>query len=434
MYKRVILCKQRTQKICLLPLGIVEFTLEILLFILYLLKTPKSLILMKNLPLQRIAAIDVFRALTMTLMLFVNDIPGLKNIPHWLLHAKYDEDLLGFSDTIFPAFLFCMGMSISFAVQSRIKKGDNLLQVVAHIFWRTVALLVMGLFTVNYGSLDPVATGMSMGYYCILMVVGFFLVWAVYPKAEGWKKYLFIAMKVTGVILLVVLYLIFEGKEGVPFAPKWWGILGLIGWTYVLCAAIYLFTRENLLYNIIAWLVFVMLMLLEHSNVISLSFIPSDFTLHVFGFSGVLVSLLMQKYADRENPRKFILILCGLGVVMLACALFSHPVWIISKLQATPTWFFYCMAAFFPLFAFFYWLTDVKQKQQWFNVIKPAGTATLTCYVIPYVWYSLMQMWSIRYPTLLNSGVPGLLRSFVFSLIVVWITGLLVRVKIKLKV
>ena len=49
---------------------------------------------MKN---NRIATIDVFRAITMFLMLFVNDIPGLKQIPHWLLHAKAKEDMLGFS-------------------------------------------------------------------------------------------------------------------------------------------------------------------------------------------------------------------------------------------------------------------------------------------------------------------------------------------------
>jgi len=92
------------------------------------------------------------------------------------------------------------------------------------------------------------------------------------------------------------------------------------------------------------------------------------------------------------------------------------------------------MAAFFPLFGFFYWLTDVKQKQHWFNIIKPAGTATLTCYVIPYIWYSLMHILHVYYPSVLNSGVPGLLRSMVFSLIIVWIAGLLVKAKIKLKI
>ena len=62
---------------------------------------------MKNLTPQRVAAVDVFRALTMFLMLFVNDIPGLKNIPHWLKHAEMNEDMLGFSDTISSSVWVC---------------------------------------------------------------------------------------------------------------------------------------------------------------------------------------------------------------------------------------------------------------------------------------------------------------------------------------
>ena len=158
---------------------------------------------MKSLTLQRIAAVDVFRALTMFLMLFVNDIPGLKNVPHWLMHARMDEDMMGFSDTIFPAFLFCMGMSVSFAIQNRYKKGDNTLQVVAHIFWRTVALIAMGLFSLNSGGIEG---GLSHQWFSILMVIGFFLTWGVYPKAEGTKKTLFTAMKTAGVLLLAFGY------------------------------------------------------------------------------------------------------------------------------------------------------------------------------------------------------------------------------------
>lgn len=394
---------------------------------------------MKNLTPQRVAAVDVFRALTMFLMLFVNDIPGLKNIPHWLKHAEMSEDMLGFSDTIFPAFLFCMGMSVSFAIQNRYRKGDTTLQVIAHIFWRTVALIAMGLFSPNSGGIEG---GISHQWFCILMVIGFFLVWAVYPKAEGSKKYLFIAMKVLGVALLAFLVL-YKDLNGKPFHQGWWGILGLIGWTYVVCAGIYLFTRESLRKNVIAWLVVILLAVISHSSlipqeyglrVILLPFIPSDWTLHAFGMSGVLTSLLMQKYADREHPRKFITILCVLCAVMLVAALCSHPHWIISKIQATPSWLFYCLAAFFPLFGLFYWLTDVKGKTPWFDIIKPAGTATLTCYIIPYVWYAVQQLLGLHYPELLNAGAPGLLRSLIFSLIIVQLTGLLVKVKIKLKV
>jgi len=208
-------------------------------------------------------------------------------------------------------------------------------------------------------------------------------------------------------------------------------------------AGIYLFTRENLRKNAIAWFVVVLLAVISHSDlipgeygsrIILLPFIPSDWTLHAFGMSGVLTSLLMQRYADRERPGRFIGMLCALGVGMLVLALVSHPFWIISKIQATPTWLFYCLAMFFPLFGFFYWLTDVKGKTNWFDIIKPAGTATLTCYIIPYIWYAVQQLLHLHYPEALGSGVPGLIKSLVFSLVIVGLTGLLVKVKIKLKV
>ena len=322
---------------------------------------------MKSLTLQRIAAVDVFRALTMFLMLFVNDIPGLKNVPHWLMHARMDEDMMGFSDTIFPAFLFCMGMSVSFAIQNRYKKGDNTLQVVAHIFWRTVALIAMGLFSLNSGGIEG---GLSHQWFSILMVIGFFLTWGVYPKAVGTKKVLFTAMKTAGVLLLAFL-VIYKDMNGKPFQISWWGILGLIGWTYAVCAGIYLFTRENLRKNAIAWFVVVLLAVISHSDlipgeygsrIILLPFIPSDWTLHAFGMSGVLTSLLMQRYADRERPGRFIGMLCALGIGMLVLALVSHPFWIISKIQATPTWLFYCLAMFFPLVRLLL-LADGRERQ-----------------------------------------------------------------------
>lgn len=384
---------------------------------------------MKPLLPQRIAAVDLFRALTMFLMLFVNDIPGLRNIPHWLMHAEMAEDMLGFSDTIFPAFLFCMGMSISFAVQNRYKQGDSHFQVILHLFWRTVALVAMGLFTVNSGGV----AGLSRQWFSILMVVGFFLTWGVYPKAETSKKRLFIAMQVAGIALLASLVL-YKTLNGATFEKSWWGILGLIGWTYAICAGVYLLTRENLIKNAAIWLLFILLAVLNHAGVLPLPFVPSDMTLHAFGMSGVLTSLLMQRYASKKHPGKFIALLFGLGVVMLIAAFVSHPFWIISKIQATPSWLFFCLALFFPIFALFYWLTDVKGKASWFDLIRPAGTATLTCYTLPYLWYAVQQLLGVHYPEALAGGVPGLVRSLLFSLVIVGITGLLVKAKVKLKV
>ena len=77
----------------------------------------------------RINSIDILRALTMILMIFVNDLWSLKNIPAWLGHVEHGVDGIGLADTVFPAFLFIVGMSMPFALQARKQKGDTTWQL-----------------------------------------------------------------------------------------------------------------------------------------------------------------------------------------------------------------------------------------------------------------------------------------------------------------
>ena len=74
----------------------------------------------KKLP-ARLLSIDVFRALTMFFMIFVNDVDGVENIPGWIKHVPARADGLGFADTIFPGFLFIVGLSLPFAIKKRLK-------------------------------------------------------------------------------------------------------------------------------------------------------------------------------------------------------------------------------------------------------------------------------------------------------------------------
>ena len=124
------------------------------------LKEPVKVSHVKSIPLIRIASIDIVRALTMVLMIFVNDLGTLKNIPAWLEHVKPGVDGIGLSDVVFPAFLFIVGLSLPFAMENRRKKGDTELQLVMHVLLRTIALLVMGVFLVNGETINEAATGM----------------------------------------------------------------------------------------------------------------------------------------------------------------------------------------------------------------------------------------------------------------------------------
>jgi predicted acyltransferase len=72
-------------------------------------------------PNARFLSLDVFRGLTVCLMIIVNTAgPGAKAYP-WLVHAKW----FGFTaaDVVFPSFLFAVGCSMSFAFSRPIANG-----------------------------------------------------------------------------------------------------------------------------------------------------------------------------------------------------------------------------------------------------------------------------------------------------------------------
>jgi hypothetical protein len=179
---------------------------------------------------------------------------------------------------------------------------------------------------------------------------------------------------------------------------------------------------------------FLALTVLSHNGMLNLSALPSDMTHHALGVSGAFASVLLIHWGNKEKPFKFVGTMMGLGVAMLVLFFLAHPHWIISKIQATPTWLFVCNAISFFMVGLLYFLTDVKNKAGWFSFIKPAGTVTLTCYIIPYAWYAVQRLIGFHYPDFLCAGVPGLCRSLLFSLVIVWIAGWLMKIHVRLKI
>jgi predicted acyltransferase len=292
----------------------------------------------------------------------------------------------------------------------------------------------MGLYTVNqeaYGGGDGM---LSRTMFSILMVIGFFLVWNAYPKSDGWKKYLFTGMQIVGAALLVWLALSFVDRDGGGFGIRWWGILGRIGWTYLFCCIAYVVIGKRMWWHLGLTAVLVVLSILQSEQLIP-GWLANHYTIYAFGMSGVSLSMLLQRYADRSNPKRFYLIMLLIGVGMLIAGFVAHPHWIISKLSATPTWYFFCCAIFFPLFGLIYMITDVKGKTLWFNLVKPAGTAALSCYVLAYAF----PIKSISLSNLLmrpefSDGILGLFNLLCYALLLIWTVWLLGKVYIRLKV
>lgn len=398
---------------------------------------------------QRNVAIDILRALTMLLMIFVNDLWTISGYPDWLGHAESDQDFLGLADIVFPCFLFVVGMSIPFAIERRFSKGISGVSTVGHILTRSLALLLMGVFIVNTESGVSPYTSFTLGTYRILMVLAFFLVWNVYPKSnKPMIPQLYTVLKVTGILLLIYLAIVFRDENGGIFKARWWGILGLIGWTYLVCAFIYLFTRDRLKYLIPIWLIFILICMLKSSTLDGesiLNFPHGNFLDELLGFlhvgngalpactmGGILLSLVSTKYVNTENWKKVVFAVVAVMALLLA-GFFSNKFWIISKIQATPPWVFYCTAIAIGTYALIYWSVE-KGKAVWFNVIKPAGTSTLTCYLIPYITYSITSISGIRLPEFLTVGYAGIFNCIAYSFLIVGITYLLGHIYIKLKI
>lgn len=386
--------------------------------------------------LPRIASIDVFRALTMFFMMWVNDFWSLSGVPHWLEHAARREDFLGFSDIVFPFFLFIVGMSIPYAIENRFAKGDSYLKVAFHVFVRFGALLVMGILTANLAAgVDP-AIGMTKPIFAILSVSCLFLIWNVYPKVEGKKKWLFVALQIIGIAGLLFLAYIYRSSRGREFTIGW-HILGSIGWAYIVCALIYLFARHRLKWHIAAWVLIVALSMATANGYLGSwgKILPGRWNLQAFTMSGVVLSMLFIKFSSTVALKKFLPAIVGLGGIVLLLGLFVlRRFWIISKISNTPTWLFICVGMAVILYTLLYWLVDVKRKKSWFRAISPAGYATLTCYFTPHYLYAIFTLIGITFPTWVVTCPQGLLKCLVFAFLTMGMTAIMVKIGLKLRI
>lgn len=388
----------------------------------------------------RISSIDILRALTMVLMIFVNDLWSLKNIPAWLGHVERGVDGIGLADVVFPAFLFIVGLSLPFAIDNRRRKGDTEWQLVTHVLVRTVALLVMGLFLVNGEIINAAAMGIPKWLWYPLSCLSFILIWNVYPKTA--KKGLVYAAKWIGIITLITLAIVYRGGEdgSARFAPQWWGILGLIGWAYLVSGLITIFSKNNIYAVLAVWIFFAVLSMVSKAGLIPnnevISLIPGAIlggTLTGLTMGGVLTSLIFRYYRNKKNNSGLTITLLAFSALLIALSVITRPYWQLAKLGATPAWLFLCSAFTILAFLAIYWLADVKRKANWFNIVKPAGTDTLLCYLIPYFLYAIVRLTGAYLPDALLTGGVGLLKSLLFAILCVIITGLLNKMGVKLK-
>jgi len=389
----------------------------------------------------RIISIDIMRGLTLVLMLFVNDLymPG---VPAWLGHMEANFDGMGLADWVFPGFLFMVGMAIPFSINNRLSKGEPVNKILRHIFMRAISLIIIGVLTLNIGRINPELTGLSKNLWGILLFIGVFLIWNSYRENDH-NFFTVSGLRFAGIAILV--FLVFKFNSGQPvnngsLITGWWGILGLIGWGYLAAALVYVATRDNIVSTLVAWLFFLALNILTGLHLLdSLNSVKPVLGVLIEGnvpfivLSGLLTTLIMKKLSG--DYRKTILTIIVLGILCLIAGFVLRKWFIISKIKATPSWGFICNGISMIVFAFIYWLADIRKQTRWAAFLKPAGENSLTTYLAPDILYFII--FSLNFPVLIykHSGIPLVViaGSIAWALLMVWLTALLVKVNIRLK-
>jgi len=100
----------------------------------------------------RLASLDVFRGLTIALMILVNNAGDWEHVYWPLEHAKWN----GWTptDLVFPFFVFIVGVSVVFSFASRVARGDSKKALLLHALKRSVIIFVVGFLLHAYGKFN----------------------------------------------------------------------------------------------------------------------------------------------------------------------------------------------------------------------------------------------------------------------------------------
>ena len=307
-----------------------------------------------------------------------------------------------FVDLVFPGFLFIVGMSIPFALGSRLAKGETLWKITLHVITRTLALLAIGILMVNGESPAEETSGWSPSLWAAAMFLCAILAFcAISPRGTSkatlkFWKIVNVCLRTVGFAGMLCLAFVFRSREGQPIITlcpfhintSWYGILGLIGWAYLAAAIVYLIFR-NQRTAILGCVALMMCCFAADKHGFFDHFWLNDYV----GFgdtlgsqaaitvAGVLLASILvtpDMASIRERTRFTFLFIAGFA----AAALLLNGLYGISKNDATPSWCLWSCAITAALWLFFYFLADVRQITHVSKPLAIAGQNVLLAYLI----------------------------------------------------
>jgi predicted acyltransferase len=93
-------------------------------------------------PMPRLASLDVFRGVTIACMMLVNN-PGSEHVYTPLEHADWHG--WTFTDTVFPFFLWIVGVAMTLSFARRVERGADRGKLLLHALQRSAVIFGVGL-------------------------------------------------------------------------------------------------------------------------------------------------------------------------------------------------------------------------------------------------------------------------------------------------
>jgi predicted acyltransferase len=367
----------------------------------------------------RIASVDALRGLTILLMIFVNDLGPAA--PSWMPHIRpSNADGMTLADVVFPAFLFIVGVSIPLAYERARAAGKSVRAELGHILIRTAGLLVMGVIVLN----SEDRHSLNQPVWGLLAFLAVILAWAAIPDERGTRRQILIVAKALGIVGLLALLALYRREPGaaeIPFRGHvegwtwlrtgWWGILGLIGWSYLTVATLTLILgrRREWLMGSVAILILLHLAMqrgglfarLDHKPWLGAAVQPlralargvegldryiglADATgsLAAITMAGCLLGTILRRDSNVATHRDRIAWASTFTLGLLLAGLVTDTFEGINKIAATPTWCLGSAALTCIAWMILYLLMDVAGLRGWSILIRPAGANPLVAYFL----------------------------------------------------
>lgn len=406
----------------------------------------------------RITSIDALRGLIVLSMIFVNDIAGASRtiVPDWMRHFE-GKDGMTFVDLVFPAFLFIVGMSIPFALGGRLERGEPVWKSGLHVLTRSLSLLAIGIMMVH-GRPSTDVMGWNGTLWAILMYSSALLAFSEFSFARRAAKtgarspmvLLSIALKIAGIAGLLALALCYRGKNGeriLQFAPfalstSWYGILGLIGWSYAIGGAVFLAFKQNRMALLGCMALLLCLFPASRTGAFEGFFLNNIVgmgdtlgSLPSITVAGVILATILRTPDTQSSYARLrfaVLFILGCS----AAALLLDGLYGINKNSATPSWCLWSCAITATLWLGFYTISDLLPFRAISRPFAIAGENVLLAYLLSCVLPSILVFtglidWygKLAQPHLLNA----IGRSVGLAIFIAALTAILNRIGFRLK-